>query len=278
MRVVIHGTFPGAGVGTTDTFFYRLYCYSRHNLPERYCYRAHILQKSMVVIRGTISGRDSYRIFWVVVIHGIICNFSGPLRGCCSAHILKRAIRLPGKDRLLFTAHFAGFFSFRVLLCSAQFPFCRILCAAFPAISLFNTAFLRHFIVVIHGTICKNPVFIVVIRGTFPGKNSSASPGCYLRHNSAVSRGRVVMYGTFQTTRKFSFSSCYRAHISLLQDFFRQSCNAAHNSKNSVLEGCYSQHFLKIPQKIRTAPFLFKKIFFCVVIRGTLLSAAQFGC
>lgn len=86
------------------------------------------------------------------------------------------------------------------------------------------------------------------------------------------------MYGTFQTTRKFSFSSCYRAHISLLQDFFRQSCNAAHNSKNSVLEGCYSQHFLKIPQKIRTAPFLFKKIFFCVVIRGTLLSAAQFGC
>lgn len=78
---------------------------------------------------------------------------------------------------------------------------------------------MRHFTVVIHGTFCKNPVFIVVIRGTFPGKNSSASPGCYLQHNSAVSKGRVVMYGTFQTTRKFSFSSCYQAHISLLQDF-----------------------------------------------------------
>jgi len=88
--------------------------------------------------------------------------------------------------------------------------------------------------------------------------------GCYVRHIS--------------NNPKILFSSCYRAHISLLQDFFRQSCNAAHNSKNSVLEGCYSQHFLKIPQKIRTAPFLFKKIFFCVVIRGTLLSAAQFGC
>ena len=177
-------------------------------------------KKSTVVIRGTISGRDSDRIFWVIVIHGTICNFSGPLRGCCSAHILKRAIRLPGKDGLLFTAHFAGFFSFRVLLCSAQFPFCRILCAAFPAISFLNTAFLRHFSVVIHGTICKNPVFIVVIRGTFPGKNSSASPGCYLQHNSAISKGPSCYVRHISSNPKILFFELLSGAHFLLQDFF----------------------------------------------------------
>lgn len=198
LRVVIHGTFPGAGVGTTDTFFYRLYCYSRHNLPERYCYRAHILQKSTVVIRGTISGRGSDRIFWVVVIHGTICNFSGPLRGCCSAHILKRAIRLPGKDRLLFTAHFAGFFSFRVLLCSAQFPFCRILCAAFPAIS-----FLKYSV--------SAPFYCCYSRHNL---QKSCFYSCYPQH---ISRQKFFCIAGLLFTAQFGGikgQSCYVRHIS----------------------------------------------------------------
>lgn len=197
LRVVIHGTFPGAGVGTADTFFYRLYCYSRHNLPERYCYRAHILQKSTVVIRGTISGRGSDRIFWVVVIHGTICNFSGPLRGCCSAHILKRAIRLPGKDRLLFTARFAGFFSFRVLLCSAQFPFCRILCAAFPAIS-----FLKHSV--------STPFYCCYSRHNL---QKSCFYSCYPQH---ISRQKFFCIAGLLFTAQFGGikgPSCYVRHI-----------------------------------------------------------------
>ena len=45
-----------AGVGIRSTVFYRLYCYSRHNLHERYCYRDHGLQKSSVGLPGTIYG------------------------------------------------------------------------------------------------------------------------------------------------------------------------------------------------------------------------------
>lgn len=112
--------------------------------------------------------------------------------------------------------------------------------------------------VVIRRTIRKNPVFFgASCRGLLVcAQFALQGRGCYRRHN----------------TRIFQHGLLFSAHFPAA-GFFHPPCwNAAHISHFSFFRarGCYTRHFLKIPQIFFAAIFL-QKNFFTVVTLRTLL-------
>lgn len=255
-----------AGVGIHGTVFYRLYCYRRHSLPGSLfytgCYPAHnsgepALESPAqftaggVVIGSTISVRCASRGKKMVVIGRTIRTFF-----CGRQVVIHSTICAVGKIRLLLSAaHFGILSAFQTcpdrvviqrtfpavgLLSGAQFPNCRILAA-------------------------------VVIDGTFLKKSTvQRTAGIVIHGTVRFFRGRaVVIRRTIRKNPFFCGASCRGllvcAHFPAA-GFFHPPCwNAAHISHFSFFRarGCYTRHFLKIPQNFLCRHFPAKKLFYC---------------
>ena len=254
-RLLSRTQFRGAGVGIPRTVYGGLGCYRQHNFGA-VCIAG---QKKMVVIGRTIQtffcGRQ-------VVIHSTICAV--------------------GKIRLLLSAAHFGISSafqtcpYRVviqrtfpavgLLSGAQFPNCRILAAVVidgtflkkstvqrtAGIVIHGTIrFFRGRAVVIRRTIRKNPFFCgVSCRGLLVcAQFALQGPGLLSTAQYKDFSARVVIQRTFPRGRIFpsALLECC-AHFSLF--LFRA-------------RGCYTRHFLKIPQNFLCRHFPAKKLFYC---------------
>lgn len=151
------------------------------------------------------------------------------------------------------------------LLSGAQFPNCRILAAVVidgtflkkstvqrtAGIVIHGTIrFFRGRVVVIRRTIRKNPVFFgASCRGLLVcAQFALQGRGCYRRHNT-----RIFQHG------------CYSAHIFLRQDFSIRPVGRLRTFLTFpffVPGGCYTRHFLKIPQNFLCRHFPAKKLFY----------------
>lgn len=213
--------------------------------------------KKMVVIGRTIRtffcGRQ-------VVIHSTICAV-GKIRLLLSAaHFGISSAVQTCPDRVVIQRTFPAV----GLLSGAQFPNCRILAA-----------------VVIDGTFLKNPpysaqpVLLFTAQFVFLGQS-----GCYPAHNSRKSvflrrvlpwvvslrtvcpaGVGVVIDGTIQG---FFCTGCYSAHISPRQDFSIRPVGMLRTFLTFPFfraRGCYTRHFLKIPQNFLCRHFPAKKFF-----------------
>lgn len=288
-----------AGVGIRGTVFYRLYCYRRHSLPGSLfytgCYPAHnsgepALESPAqftaggVVIGSTISVRCASRGKKMVVIGRTIRTFF-----CGRQVVIHSTICAVGKNRLLLSAaHFGISSAFQTcpdrvviqrtfpavgLLSGAQFPNCRILAAVVidgtflkkstvqrtAGIVIHGTIrFFRGRAVVIRRTIRKNPFFCgASCRGLLVcAQFALQGPGLLSTAQYKDFSARVVIQRTFPRGRIFHPPCWNAAHISHFS-FFRA-------------RGCYTRHFLKIPQIFFAAIFL-QKNFFTVVTLRTLL-------
>ena len=295
----IFGRSGAAGVGIRGTVFYRLYCYRRHSLPGSLfytgCYPAHnsgepALESPAqftaggVVIGSTISVRCASRGKKMVVIGRTIRTFF-----CGRQVVIHSTICAVGKNRLLLSAaHFGISSAFQTcpdrvviqrtfpavgLLSGAQFPNCRILAAVVidgtflkkstvqrtAGIVIHGTIrFFRGRAVVIRRTIRKNPFFCgASCRGLLVcAQFALQGPGLLSTAQYKDFSARVVIQRTFPRGRIFHPPCWNAAHISHFS-FFRA-------------RGCYTRHFLKIPQIFFAAIFL-QKNFFTVVTLRTLL-------
>ena len=281
-----------AGVGIHGTVFYRLYCYRRHSLPGSLfytgCYPAHnsgepALESPAqftaggVVIGSTISVRCASRGKKMVVIGRTIRTFF-----CGRQVVIHSTICAVGKIRLLLSAaHFGISSAFQTcpdrvviqrtfpavgLLSGAQFPNCRILAAVVidgtflkkstvqrtAGIVIHGTVrFFRGRAVVIRRTIRKNPFFCgASCRGLLVcAQFALQGPGLLSTAQYKDFSARVVIQRTFPRGRIFpsALLECC-AHFSLF--LFRA-------------RGCYTRHFLKIPQNFLCRHFPAKKLFYC---------------
>lgn len=151
------------------------------------------------------------------------------------------------------------------LLSGAQFPNCRILAAVvidgtFPKKSTVQ----RTAGIVIHGTIRFFRGRAVVIRRTIRKNPFFCGASCrgLLVCAQFALQGGVVIDGTIQG----SFSTgCYLAHISPRQDFSIRPVGVLRTFLTFpffVPGGCYTRHFLKIPQNFLCRHFPAKKLFY----------------
>lgn len=214
--------------------------------------------KKMVVIGRTIRtffcGRQ-------IVIHSTICAV-GKIRLLLSAaHFGISSAFQTCPDRVVIQRTFPAV----GLLSGAQFPNCRILAAVVidgtflkkstvqraAGIVIHGTIrFFRGRVVVIRRTIRKNPVFFgASCRGLLVcAQFALQGRGCYRRHN----------------TRIFQHGLLFSAHFPAA-GFFHPPCwSAAHISHFSFFRarGCYTRHFLKIPQNFLCRHFPAKKLFY----------------
>ena len=212
----------------------------------------------MVVIGRTIRtffcGRQ-------IVIHSTICAV-GKIRLLLSAaHFGISSAFQTCPDRVVIQCTFPAV----GLLSGAQFPNCRILAAVVidgtflkkstvqraAGIVIHGTIrFFRGRVVVIRRTIRKNPVFFgASCRGLLVcAQFALQGRGCYRRHN----------------TRIFQHGLLFSAHFPAA-GFFHPPCwSAAHISHFSFFRarGCYTRHFLKIPQNFLCRHFPAKKLFY----------------
>ena len=281
-----------AGVGIRGTVFYRLYCYRRHSLPGSLfytgCYPAHNSGESAlespaqftvggVVIGSTISVRCASRGKKTVVIGRTIRTFF-----CGRQVVIHSTICAVGKIRLLLSAaHFGISSAFQTcpdrvviqrtfpavgLLSGAQFPNCRILTA-----------------VVIDGTFMKNPpysaqpVLLFTAQFVFSGAEWLLSGAQFAKIRffcGASCRGLLVCAqfalqgpGLLSTAQYKDFS----ARVVIQRTFPRGrifpsallECCAHFSLFLFRARGCYTRHFLKIPQNFLCRHFPAKKLFYC---------------
>lgn len=229
-----------------------------------------------VVIGSTISVRCASRGKKMVVIGRTIRTFF-----CGRQVVIHSTICAVGKIRLLLSAaHFGISSAFQTcpdrvviqrtfpavgLLSGAQFPNCRILAA-----------------VVIDGTFLKNPpysaqpVLLFTAQFVFSGAERLLSGAQFAKIHffcGASCRGLLVCAqfalqgrGCYRrhNTRIFQHGLLFSAHFPAA-GFFHPLCwNAAHISHFSFFRarGCYTRHFLKIPQNFLCRHFPAKKLFY----------------
>lgn len=196
-----------------------------------------------------------------VVIHSTICAV-GKIRLLLSAaHFGISSAFQTYPDRVVIQRTFPA----ARLLSGAQFPNCRILAA-----------------VVIDGTFLKNPpysaqpVLLFTAQFVFSGAERLLSGAQFAKIHffcGASCRGLLVCAqfalqgrGCYRrhNTRIFQHGLLFSAHFPAA-GFFHPLCwNAAHISHFSFFRarGCYTRHFLKIPQNFLCRHFPAKKLFY----------------
>ena len=260
-------------------------CYPRHSL--------FFVPDKMVVIRHTIpnfpqllsAAQFSYKILLCGLLFG--------------AHFAHREFWAA----LLSAAQFLFFLDGKELLFTAHLPRePQDSCCCYSEHNSFSVSILGpNSKVVIRSTIPRKTPKIprkysifVVIGSTFPGFSllyTAQFQFLVLLEYTAHFPGKlppeksmdVVIDGTVPL-QKFFFADCYSAHIlfcgDLTAEFFcpGRGCYGAHSSRNFA-QGCYPRHnsiFLSRPLRSdREKPP--KKIFFAIVMDGTLLRNAQFS-
>lgn len=251
-------------------------CYPAHNSGEPALNPPHSLRRAGLLSAAQFRCGVHRRAKKMVVIGRTIRTFF-----CGRQVVIHSTICAVGKIRLLLSAaHFGISSAFQTypdrvviqrtfpaarLLSGAQFPNCRILAA-----------------VVIDGTFLKNPpysaqpVLLFTAQFVFSGAERLLSGAQFAKIRffcGASCRGLLVCAqfalqgrGCYRrhNTRIFQHGLLFSAHFPAA-GFFHPLCwNAAHISHFSFFRarGCYTRHFLKIPQNFLCRHFPAKKLFY----------------
>ncbi len=246
--------FRGAGVGIPRTVYGGRGCYRQHNFGA-------------VCIAGQkkwlLSGAQ-FGLFFCgrqVVIHSTICAM-GKIRLLLSAAhfgISSAFQTCPSRVVIQRTFPAVG------LLSGAQFPNCRILAAVvIDGTFLKKSTVQRTAGIVIHGTIRFFRGRAVVIRRTIRKNPFFCGVSC--RGLLVCAQFALQGPGLLSTAQYKDFSArlLFSAHFPAA-GFFHPPCwKAAHISHFSFFRarGCYTRHFLKIPQNFLCRHFPAKKLFY----------------